>query len=288
LAVKDLGRFKYGFRWLRIPVFTVESLQRALKECRITLDLGLSWVECKVSGSYLYVDGLRINLSSISDLKDYRAVYLLEDNVFKPIAFWGDEHFYKLTSFRYDSAPTLEIDGIHMHRVSGISPWDDAKLKAYNLMVRRGMRILDIGTGLGYTAIWCRRMGAKVYTVEKDLWVLKVASLNPWSRFLEDPDIEVIVLDAYELVRMLPDSSFHRILHDPPRFSLAGELYSLEFYKELYRLLKSGGLLLHYTGKPGMVQGRRLVGGIARRLREAGFEKIEWIEDVQGFRCLKP
>jgi len=288
LAVKDLGRFKYGFRWLRIPVFTVESLQRALKECRITLDLGLSWVECKVSGSYLYVDGLRINLSSISDLKDYRAVYLLEDNVFKPIAFWGDEHFYKLTSCMYDSAPTLEIDGIHMHRVSGISPWDDAKLKAYNLMVRRGMRILDIGTGLGYTAIWCRRMGAKVYTVEKDLWVLKVASLNPWSRFLEDPDIEVIVLDAYELVRMLPDSSFHRILHDPPRFSLAGELYSLEFYKELYRLLKSGGLLLHYTGKPGMVQGRRLVGGIARRLREAGFEKIEWIEDVQGFRCLKP
>ncbi|MEM2740397.1 MAG: methyltransferase domain-containing protein, partial [Candidatus Bathyarchaeia archaeon] len=282
-----LDRFRYRFRWLRIPVFTVECLQRALKEYRITLDLGLSWVGCRVSGNSLCADELCVDVSSIDNLRDNRAVYVLEDGVFKPIAFWGGEHFYKLISVKYDAAPTLEIDGIHMHRVSGISPWDDAKLKVHHLMLRRGMNVLDIGTGLGYTAIWCRRMDAIVYTVEKDPWVLEIASFNPWSRFLEDPSIDMMLSDAYDLVKMLPDLSFHRILHDPPRFSLAGELYSLEFYRELYRLLKPGGLLLHYTGKPGMIQGRRLVGGVARRLREAGFENIEWIEDVQGFRCLK-
>ncbi|MCS7113360.1 MAG: methyltransferase domain-containing protein [Nitrososphaerota archaeon] len=287
MLVDGLDRFKYRFRWLRIPVFTVECLQRALKEYRITLDLGLSRVACRVSEKCLYVNELCIDVSSIGNLRDNRAIYMLENGVFKPIAFWGGEHFYKLISVKYDAAPTLEIDGIHMHRVSGISPWNDAKLKVYHLMLRKGMNVLDIGTGLGYTAIWCRRMGAIVYTVEKDQWVLKIASFNPWSRFLDDPNINIILSDAYDLVGMLPDLSFHRILHDPPRFSLAGELYSLEFYKKLYRLLKPGGLLLHYTGKPGMIQGRRLVGGVAKRLREAGFENIEWIDKVQGFRCLK-
>ncbi|MCX8162869.1 MAG: methyltransferase domain-containing protein [Candidatus Bathyarchaeota archaeon] len=287
MLVDGLDRFKYRFRWLRIPVFTVECLQRALKEYRITLDLGLSRVACRVSEKCLYVNELCIDVSNIGNLRDNRAIYMLENGVFKPIAFWGGEHFYKLISVKYDAAPTLEIDGIHMHRVSGISPWNDAKLKVYHLMLRKGMNVLDIGTGLGYTAIWCRRMGAIVYTVEKDQWVLKIASFNPWSRFLDDPNINIILSDAYDLVGMLPDLSFHRILHDPPRFSLAGELYSLEFYKKLYRLLKPGGLLLHYTGKPGMIQGRRLVGGVAKRLREAGFENIEWIDKVQGFRCLK-
>lgn len=288
LSIEGLDRFKYKFSWLRIPVFTIECLQRALKEYRITLDLGLSWVRCEVSGNYLYLDELYIDLSSIDNLRDNRTIYILEDGVFKPVEFWGGEHFYKLTSTRYDAAPTLEIDGIHMHRVSGISPWDDAKLKVRYLAIRRGMNVLDIGTGLGYTAIWCRRMGATVYTVEKDPWVLRAASLNPWSRFLEDSNINIIFLDACEFVRILPDLSFHRILHDPPRFSLAGELYSLEFYRELYRLLKPGGILLHYTGRPGIIQGRRIVAGIARRLRRVGFENVEWIEDVQGFRCLKP
>lgn len=288
MTLDDLGRLRYRFEWVRIPVFTVECLRKSLRESKITLDLGLSWIECEIIDNHLHVGELRIDLSSIGELRDERAVYILEDDVFKPIAFWGGNHFYKLVSIKYDTAPTLEIDGIHMHRVSGITPWFDAKLKASYLRIRRGMKVLDIGTGLGYTAIWCRRMGASVYTVEKDPWVLRIASYNPWSRFLEDQGIEILLLDACKLVEILPDSVFHRILHDPPRFSLAGELYSLEFYRELYRILRPGGLLLHYTGRPGTIQGRRLVDGISRRLHDAGFENLEWIDDIQGFRCLKP
>ena len=41
----------------------------------------------------------------------------------------------------------------------------------------------------------------------------------------------------------LPDASFDLILHDPPRFSLAGELYRA--LRELFRVLKPGGHVPH-------------------------------------------
>ena len=47
------------------------------------------------------------------------------------------------------------------------------------------------------------------------------------------------------------------ILHDPPRFGIAGELYSQGFYYEqLARILKRRGRLFHYTGSPNQVDQR--------------------------------
>jgi len=61
-------------------------------------------------------------------------------------------------------------------------------------------------------------------------------------------------------------------LHDPPRFGIAGELYSQAFYDQLARVLKRTGLLFHYTGTPNKVsRGRDLPGEVSRRLRDAGF-----------------
>jgi hypothetical protein len=47
-----------------------------------------------------------------------------------------------------------------------------------------------------------------------------------------------LIGSAVDLVETFPDASFDRILHDPPTFTLAGDLYSLEFYSQLSRLLK--------------------------------------------------
>jgi len=61
-------------------------------------------------------------------------------------------------------------------------------------------------------------------------------------------------------------------LHDPPRFGLAGELYSQAFYDHLARVLRPGGRLFHYTGAPNRLTSNRDVPNeVSKRLRLAGF-----------------
>jgi predicted methyltransferase len=62
------------------------------------------------------------------------------------------------------------------------------------------------------------------------------------------------------------------ILHDPPRFGIAGELYSQAFYDQLARVVRRKGRLFHYTGTPNrLTSGRDVPGEVARRLQRAGF-----------------
>jgi predicted methyltransferase len=70
----------------------------------------------------------------------------------------------------------------------------------------------------------------------------------------------------------LPDASVDAVLHDPPRFGIAGELYSQRFYQQLARVLKRNGRLFHYTGTPNkLTSGRDVPNEVSMRLRQAGF-----------------
>ena len=89
---------------------------------------------------------------------------------------------------------------------------------------------------------------------------------------INQKEIELILEDASIAVKSFNNESFDAILHDPPRFSFAGELYSEEFYSELFRILRRGGRLLHYIGSPGSkYRGKDFVKGVQRRLMEVGF-----------------
>src|SRR4029079_18734450 len=78
--------------------------------------------------------------------------------------------------------------------------------------------------------------------------------------------------DIVEHIATLPDASVDAILHDPPRFGIAGELYSQAFYDQLARVLRRNGRLFHYTGAPNKLTSRRDVPNeVAKRLRLAGF-----------------
>lgn len=77
------------------------------------------------------------------------------------------------------------------------------------------------------------------------------------------------------MVHELEESSFDRIIHDPPTLALAGELYSKNFYQSLFKVLKPGGILFHYTGGPGKMRRRNIPGGVAGRLKAVGFRLIE-------------
>ena len=63
-------------------------------------------------------------------------------------------------------------------------------------------------------------------------------------------------------------------MHDPPTSSLGGALFSREFYKELLRVLKPGGILYHYIGDPDSKSGGRDTAAVGKRLKEAGFRMV--------------
>jgi hypothetical protein len=119
------------------------------------------------------------------------------------------------------------------------------------------------------------RSAEHVTTIELDPTTLEIARHNPWSRGLfENPAIEQRIGDAAEVIPDLAEASFSRVLHDPPIFSLAGELYSGAFYAELYRVLKPGGRLFHYIGSPESKSGGGVTRGVLRRLQQAGFRRV--------------
>jgi predicted methyltransferase len=114
-----------------------------------------------------------------------------------------------------------------------------------------------------------------VVTIELDPTMLEVARLNPWSHSLfESPKIEQVVCDAFDQVQDFEDGAFSAIIHDPPMFSLAGELYSAECYRHLFRVLKRRGRMFHYVGDPDSRSGRNVMRGVVRRLQEVGFSRV--------------
>ena len=105
---------------------------------------------------------------------------------------------------------------------------------------------------------------------------IEIAKRNPWSRELFDnPKVEISIGDIDEKVDEFPAGEFSAIVHDPPTFQFAGELYSLEFYKKLYRVLSRRGTLFHYIADPDSKLGERMTKGVMKRLHEAGFAKVE-------------
>lgn len=224
-----------------------------------------------------------------NEFKFYIIAYMKEIKFFK-------EHFYKLV--KTSGWPTIQIDGIQMHRISKLTPEIDSAKKVEALNPPYGSLVLDICTGLGYTSIFFLKRGCGVITIEKDENVLYIAKQNPYSKFLfenlTEEDIpscgkaKLIVGDAKEVIKSFPDNSFKYILHDPPKFNIAEDLYSFEFYLQLYRILKPEGKILHYVGSPQIKsKNKNIIGNIIKRLKEVGFKKIQPVDEIECFLIFK-
>jgi hypothetical protein len=171
-------------------------------------------------------------------------------------------------------APTLLLAGFPMHRIKGTEPHQDTLTKIRAASPVTG-QVLDTTMGLGYTAIEAARTAAHVTTIELDPAVIAVARMNPWSRALFDnPKITQLTGDCEALITTFETDSFTRVIHDPPTFSLAGELYSGAFYRQLFRVLRRGGRLFHYIGDLNSPLGSKVSRGVIKRLGDAGFRDI--------------
>ena len=238
-------------------------------------------LEVELTGDSVRVGHLSIPLSELDILiKEMKNVlYAIVPEGLLPLVR-RDVHFYKLRALEEPEPPTLEIDGVHMHRIAEVDPWKDALTKVRAAKVKKNDLVLDTCMGLGYTAIASIKRGAKVITVEKDANVIELAQWNPWSWELEKAT--VFNDDVFKLIKEFEDESFDKVIHDPPVMSMAGELYSQEFYEELHRILKPGGVLFHYTGNPKRRSGVDLARGVMERLRRAGFDYVKRVPQALG------
>ncbi len=224
-------------------------------------------------------------------LKD-RTIYHWDGDAFVPVSRFSGS-LIKLVPTEW-GAPTFEIDGIKMLPTAQESPLEDARRKVA-LIEPRGKVVLDTCGGLGYFAACCLEAGvARIHSFEKNADVLWLRTLNPWSPDSDevDPDapasggrLRLEHADVSQAIAQIADASVDALLHDPPRFGIAGELYSQAFHDQLARVLRRGGRLFHYTGSPNrLTSGRDVPREVAKRLEQAGFKARLALDGVLATR----
>jgi len=295
----------------------VQEIFEAMKAGRsfveLSLDLNLSRDRFAIRGDCLVLDkSWEIDIKELSPVASSRQkVFALSREGLVPIEVRADG-YYKLVPT--DTVPTLEINGIKMHRSKDIDPFVDAREKT-KLVVKPGDHVLDTCGGLGYSAVFALKAGAKrVVSTEKSRPVIQIRCQNPWlpangnhqmestrtdSTRVGPPQmglpqmdlsrIDWVNADITHYIRDLSDLSFDAVIHDPPRFtSSTGELYGKQFYTQLFRVMKPSSRLFHYTGSPKKINHQdRFIKNAIKRLEQVGFSQVVFNERLQGIHALK-
>jgi predicted methyltransferase len=246
------------------------------KVVEVSPDLGISNVTVEVSDSGVrFPSGERLSWQQVEKIKQADVnCFAVEGEEIRTIKVFSEATNRMCSLLPTKRTPSMLIAGFTMHRIVNIDPMEDTLRKIGTIAPIVG-RVLDTATGLGYTAIEAAKSAEQVITIELDSGAQEIARQNPWSRDLfTNSRIEQRMGDAYEVVPTFEEESFSRILHDPPVFNQAGELYSGVFYRELYRVLKRGGRLFHYIGDLNSKSSGTVTRGALKRLQEAGFKKV--------------
>ena len=258
--------------------FTIEQIQETKSgSAQSSADLGISGCSVEVTdGAAKFPNGTVVSRAALERIaKSDRGCFEIIDGQPIPIQQFSDATGYMRSLAATKGAPTMLVSGIPMHRIKNTDPIEDTKNKIEALGPIHG-RVLDTATGLGYTAIMAAKKADTVITVEIDPVAISIAKRNPWSQKLfENSKIEIVVDDIENAIENFPPGEFSAIIHDPPTFQFAGELYSLAFYQKLFRVLSRKGTLFHYIADPDSKLGDRMTKGVMKRLHEAGFSKVE-------------
>ncbi len=265
----------------------LDALAKGQNSVDISVDLNLSRSTFALCNQELILDAdNRLGREELQQIagRENRIVRM-EHGQLEVLEVRGDG-YYKLVPT--EQAPLLEISGVKMHISKGINPFESAGQMAAQV-VRKGSRVLDTCSGLGYAASAALNLGAReVISVEKSATVMDLRKKNPWSQRIFGANIQLVHADIDTYIRELADGSFDAVIHDPPRFSLAGELYGEQFYREIYRVLKKRGILFHYTGNPQILKrGAGFMDNAVKRLKLAGFTKVIKVPELMGVTAYK-
>lgn len=267
----------------------LEARKRGQAVAETSLDLGKSTARVTLNTEGVsFATGERLDWAGVVKIsQDTVKCYAISAEGMQPVQIFSERTNRLCSLLPTHGAPSMLIAGFVMHRIKEIDPWQHAQRMIAAISPVSGS-VLDTTTGLGYTAILAARTAESVTTIELDPGVQAIAQCNPWSQELFDnPKITRVIGDASEVVPTVDDGSFNRIVHDPPTFKLAGELYSGAFYRELYRILRRGGRLFHYIGDPDSKASGGITRGVVRRLQEAGFSRVVRHAGAYGVAAFK-
>ncbi len=265
------------------------AYKKGLQSVEISPDLGLSTLIVQVNAEgVLFPSGEQLNWHNVEKIKKASSnCFVVADGGIKSIQVFSEDTNRVCSLLPTRRTPSMLIAGFTMHRIVDTDPMEDTLKKIATLTPIIG-RVLDTATGLGYTAIEAAKTAEQVITIELDAGAQQIARLNPWSQALFDnPKIQQVMGDAFEVVPTFADESFSRIVHDPPVFSLAGELYAGVFYQQLFRVLKRGGRLFHYIGDLNSKSSGTVTRGVLKRLQEAGFVRVVRRPEAYGVVAYK-
>jgi len=253
-------------------------------EFDLTLDFGLTKVKVLRSAAEAIVEK-KFKLDLSRKLKPGRC-YLLKEEGLVPVAFFDEEkqRYYKLIPTR--DWPSFTLGSVPMHSITRISPKEDT-MRKINVLKPYGI-VLDTCMGLGYTAICAAEQSRKVFTFERDENVLLLAQLNPFSRKLfSSPRIERHQEDIYQAIPAMEAEKFDCIVHDPPTFKIAPELFSREFYLHCLKVLKPGGRFYHYLPRYKVRRGYDFPARIKDKCRQAGFTVLSFLPEQGDLVCTR-
>ncbi|MEK6936643.1 MAG: hypothetical protein AABW58_01075 [Nanoarchaeota archaeon] len=240
----------------------LKAIQESKEEIEISLDLNLTKTKVKLDKEGFYLNNKLVKLKKIKETD--KSCYLVRNNQLEKVQYFSDGKFYKLvpTNFR----PILKISSNSMHKKEFLNQLRKDKLKGL---------ILDSGTGLGYSSIIASKTAEKVITVEIDKNVLEIAKLNPYSKDLfSSKNIKIILGNIVEEIKKFPSKEFNNIIFDAGTVKGSEEFFSLNNYKEAFRVLKFRGKLYHYLPKHQIKRGRDFASEVISRLKSAGFRRV--------------
>lgn len=267
----------------------LDAIKKGESEVLASLDLNKSKTKIKLSkNSAILNNGRVLSLPELKKIlkKDNKCFLIKEGNI-EAVTIFSEKTEWVRTLLPTESAPTTLVSGILMHRIKNTDPILDSKSKINTFKSLRGKSFLDTAMGLGYTAIEAYKRGAEVTTVEIDPAALEVAKVNPYSEELFNSQIKIVIGDILEEIKKFKEGEFEAILHDPPTFKLSGELYSEDFYRQLFRVLTKGGELFHYIGDPKSEHGSMVTKGVIKRLKAVGYKEIILQPEAFGASALK-
>jgi len=212
--------------------------------------------------------------------------YIEKKGKLEKVAIFTD-HYYSLKP--YNGFPLLEIDGIRMHLVKDFnSPLQYAKEAVKSIKFTGKETVFDTCGGLGYLAIEESKKAKKIISCEIRKEILTLGKMNPYSTdYFASKNIEIINKSSFDYIKKLDKDSIDVVMHDPPKLALSPELYSKDFYLQVFRVLKTKGQFFHYIGTIGIHKGRRFDLEITKRLQETGFKNCKYNEKLQAIICKK-
>src|SRR3989344_3797678 len=272
-----------------IPLISIKEAKKILSSkpgsLEISLDAGLSLTSISIGKDYVEIEKEKIPLEEFKRIKE-NSYFIIDSGHLKKLAFFSEESnfYYKLMPTA--DWPTVTLSSTPMHRWVLVSPKEDTLSKIKEISPIHG-KVLDTCCGLGYTAIVSAQDAEEVHTFERDEYVVHVAKLNPYSKDLfTSKKIKLMQGDISQIIMKIQSNLFDRVIHDPPTFKYSPELYSNEFYRQVYRVMKKDALLYHYAPWPHRM-GKPLYIKIMKLLKETGFRNIRYSEESSGVIALK-